>query len=80
MRYKHEDRHILGQNDEYKAIFVSYVSNELLELAINNSNNQQDQYSDDRYRYNPVCSHPAILLDQIVYMGNQDLIPTRHPS
>lgn len=31
-----------------------------MELAVNDSKNQQYKYSDDRDRYNPICSHPII--------------------
>ncbi len=29
-----------------------------LELAIDDSDNQQNQHRNDRNRYNPICSHP----------------------
>jgi len=34
----------------------------LFELAIYRSNNQDDQHRNDRNCYNPICSHPSVLL------------------
>ena len=35
----------------------------LFELAVDDSNNQQNQHRDNRNRYNPICSHPETITD-----------------
>ena len=54
-----------------------------MELAVNDSNNEQNQDRDNCNRYNPIGGHPeAVLISPCTIMngGWQECIPTSHPS
>ena len=57
-------------------------SQRLLKFGVHNRNDQDNQHRNNRYRYNPICSHPITSLAQpqrTTAIGVSDNIPTCHP-
>ena len=63
----------------------SSLSRSLFELAVDDSENKQNQNRNNGNGYNPICSHPVSRssvkhLPKYAATGIRDDLPTRHPS